>query len=64
MASRVVLSVVEEACNVLDTLQMDVAECKNTRTTVQILDLLNGAKMAFESGQYVESRYCSGRGTR
>ena len=48
MASRVVLSVVVQARDVLDTMGKHVAECKNTRTMVQILDLLDDAEMAFE----------------
>ena len=48
MASRVVLSVVVQASDVLDTMRMHVAECKNIRTMVQILDLLDDAEMIFE----------------
>ena len=48
MASRVVLSVVEQACEVLDSMRMHAAECKDTSTMAQILDLLDDAEMAFE----------------
>ena len=47
MASRVFFSVVEQACDVLDMMRMHVAECKDTRSVVQILDLLDDAEMAF-----------------
>ena len=46
--SKVVLSVVEQACDVLDTIRMHAAECKDTRTMVRILDLLDDSEMAFE----------------
>ena len=48
MASRVVLSVVEQVCNVLDTMRMYAAQCEDTRTMVHILDPLDDAEMAFE----------------
>ena len=48
MVSKVALSVVERACDVLNTMRMHAAECKDTRTMVQILDQLDDAAMAFE----------------
>ena len=48
MTSRMVLSVAEQACDVLDTMRMHVAERKDTRTMVQTLDLLDDAEMVFE----------------
>ena len=45
MASRMILYVVEQACDVLDTMRMHAAQCKDTRTLVQILDLLDNAEM-------------------
>ena len=48
MTSRVVFSVVEQACDVLDTIRMHVAESKDIRTMVQTLDLLDDAEMVFE----------------
>ena len=46
--SKVVLSVVEQARDVLNRMRMHAAECKDTHTMVQILDLLDDAEMAFE----------------
>ena len=48
MASRVVSSVVEQTCDVLDTMREHVTECNGTRTMVPILDLLDNAEMVFE----------------
>ena len=48
MVSKVVLSVVEQACEVLNTTRMHATECKDTRTMVRIFDLLDDAEMVFE----------------
>ena len=47
-ASRVVLSVVEQACDLLDTMRTHAAQCEDSRTRVHILDLSEDAEMAFE----------------
>ena len=39
----------KQACDVLNTMRIHVAECKDTQTMVQILDLLDDAEMAFET---------------
>ena len=49
MASRVVSSVVEQACDVLDSMRMHVIECKDTCAMVQIHDLLDDAEMDFKN---------------
>ena len=49
MASRVVSSVLEQACDLLDTIRTRVAECKDICAMVQILDLLDDAEMDFEN---------------
>ena len=46
-ASRVVLSIVEQACDLLDTMRTHAAQCEDSRTLVHILDLLDDAEMAF-----------------
>ena len=48
MVSKVVLYLVEQACDVLKTMRMHAAECKDTCTSIQILDLLGDAAIAFE----------------
>ena len=46
--SRVVLSVVEQACDLLNTMRTHAAQCEDSRTLVHNLDLLDDAEMAFE----------------
>ena len=43
MVFKMVLSDVEQACDVLNTKQIHAAECKDTSTVVQIFDLLEDA---------------------
>ena len=38
----------EQACDLLDTMQTHAAQCEDSRTLVHILDLLDDAEMAFE----------------
>ena len=44
-ASRVVLSVVKQACDLLNTMRTNAAQCEDTRTVVNIL---NDAEMAYK----------------
>ena len=47
-SSRVVLSVVKQACYLLDTMRTHASQCEDRRTLVHILDILDDTEMSFE----------------